>query len=208
MPTRFVAPRRGADAVLAAVVLAGCAGMLPGGGAPPQLYTLSPKSTFAADLEVITWQLVVEVPIAAGGLTTPRIALKTKPIELQYFASARFTESAPEMVQTLLVESFENTGKIVAVGRQAIGLRSDYNLKSELREFQAEYFGGVEIPTVRVRINAKLIKQPQRVIIASQNFEQRVKAAGPKMAEVVAAFDEALGKVLKGVVEWTLRSAR
>ena len=208
MPIRNVAPRVFAGAVLAAVVLAGCTGILPGGGPPPQLYTLSPKSKFASDLAVIKWQLVVEVPIAAGGLATPRIALKTNPIELQYFASARFAEAAPEMVQTLLVESFENTGKIVAVGRQAIGLRSDYNLKSELREFQAEYFGDAKIPTVRVRINAKLIKQPRRVIIASQNFERRVRAAGPAMPEILAAFDEALGKVLKGVVEWTLRTAR
>ena len=73
---------------------------------------------------------------------------------------ARLVREKRDLVEslTLLVESFENTGKIVAVGRQAIGLRSDFNLKSELREFQAEYFGGAKIPTVRVRINTKLIK--------------------------------------------------
>ena len=53
------------------------------------------------------------------------------------------------MIQTLLIESFENTGKIIAVGRQSLGLRSDFNLKLEVREFQAEYFPKDAAPRVR-----------------------------------------------------------
>ena len=45
------------------------------------------------------------------------------------------------MVQTLMVESFDNFRCVVSVGRDTIGLRADYVLKSELREFQAEYAG-------------------------------------------------------------------
>ena len=186
------------------LILAGCAGMLPGQGPAPMLYTLSPKSTFSAGLPEVRSQLVVEKPIAAGGLETSRIALKSNPLELEYFADVRFTEIAPELVQTLLIESYENTERIVAVGRQAIGLRSGYNLKTELREFQAEYFDGASIPNIRVRINAKLVKQTQRTIIASRTFESRIRAADSSFPSVIAAFDEALGKVTKGVVEWTL----
>ena len=111
------------------------------------------------------------------------------------------------MVQTLLVESFENTGRIVAVGRQAFGLRSDFNLKSELREFQAEYGVQGEAPLVRVRLNVKIIQQPRRDIIASQNFEATATAGGTAMADIIAAFDDALGKVLRRVIEWTLVTA-
>ena len=110
------------------------------------------------------------------------------------------------MVQTLLVESFENTGRIVSVGRQAIGLRSDFNLKTELREFQAEYLGGARVPEVRVRINAKIIQQPRQMIMVSRSFEQVVAAKGANMSAIITAFDEALGNVLKDLVEWTLRS--
>ncbi|MDA0260745.1 MAG: ABC-type transport auxiliary lipoprotein family protein [Proteobacteria bacterium] len=190
--------------VLGVFGIAGCSIPIPGQGAAPKLYTLSPKSTFDTALPRADWQLVVDVPVAAGGLNTNRIALQDKPIEVQYYALAQWTETAPQMVQTLLVESFENTGKIVAVGRQAIGLRSDFNLKSELREFQAEYRGTDKIPVVRVRINVKVIRQPERSIIASRNFEQRVTAGGSGMDDVVIGFDEALGKVLKEIVEWTL----
>jgi cholesterol transport system auxiliary component len=111
------------------------------------------------------------------------------------------------MVQTLMLESFENTGKIVAVGRQTIGLRSDFNLVSDLREFQAEYTKGNDIPSVRVRINVKIVKQPRQQIIASNNFERVVEAKGSSVNDVVLAFDDALGKVLRRVVEWTLVTA-
>ena len=192
-------------ALLLLAGLAGCEGLLPKlGGPPPNLYTLTPKNTFSENLPRVPWQLVVEEPIAAGGLNVDRIALRAAQTELKYFARARWTERAPRMLQTLMVESFENSGAIVAVGRKAIGLRSDYNLKTEMREFQAEYFDPDGIPTARVRLNAKLVKQPLRAIIASQTFEAAVKAEGKDMTQVINAFDQALGKVLRQTVEWTL----
>ncbi|MBT7756391.1 MAG: hypothetical protein HN732_03625 [Rhodospirillaceae bacterium] len=186
--------------------LAGCDGMLPKFGGPaPNLYTLTPKNTFAKGLPRADWQLVVEEPIASGGLNVDRIALRATPTELKYFARASWTERAPRMVQTLLVESFENSRAIVAVGRKAVGLRSDYNLKTDMREFQAEYFDADGIPTVRVRLNAKLVKQPLRAIVASKTFEATKKAEGKSIQQIIQAFDKALGKVLRRTVEWTLK---
>ena len=193
-----------ASLLLLAGLLAGCGGIIPGSGPPASLYTLTPKSTFDESIAAVPWQLVVEEPSAAGGLQVQNIALRTKAIELQYFAGARWTERAPRMVQTLLVESFENSGKIVAVGRQTIGLRSDFNLKTELREFQAEYAGINRPPTVHVRMSARLIQQPRREIIASENFDAKVVASSTSMEDVILAFDDALGKVIRRTVEWSL----
>jgi cholesterol transport system auxiliary component len=187
--------------------LLGCDGLLPSlGGPPPNLYTLTPKSTFAKGLPQVEWQLVVEEPVASGGLNVDRIALRVSATELKYFARARWTERAPRLLQTLLVESFENSGAIIAVGRKAIGLRSDYNLKTEMREFQAEYFDAGGKPNVRVRLNAKLVKLPQRAIIASKTFEAAIESEGTDIRQVIKAFDRALGRVLRHTVEWTLKT--
>jgi cholesterol transport system auxiliary component len=195
-------------ALMIVPLLAACeaASLIGGLGEPSSLYTLTPKNTFDTGPRV-DWQLVVEEPYAAGGLNNARIALRTAPTKLDYFALALWTDRAPRMVQTLLVESFENSGRIVAVGRQAIGLRSDFNLKSELREFQAEYQSAGKAPVVRVRLNAKVIKQPSRAIIASENFEATIPAASNAMPDIIRAFDDAMGKVLKRIVEWTLAQA-
>ncbi|MBM3569325.1 MAG: hypothetical protein FJX46_11310 [Alphaproteobacteria bacterium] len=171
---------------------------------PSDLYVLTPKSTFRPDLPKVDWQMVVEEPVAAAGLNTPRIALARSPTELDFFQGARWVDRAPAMVQTLLVESFENSKRIVAVGRQSIGLRADYVLKVELREFQAEFFRPPTQAAVHVRLNAKLIKQPERNILASESFESHQPLTSRDIRHVVDTFDEALGKVMRRIVEWTL----
>lgn len=190
-------------ALAAALPLAACGGILPVPQAPKNLYNLSPKSTFNPDLPRVEWQLVIEESLASGGLDTARIAVRPSPLELGYFGEVRWTERAPKMVQTLLVESFENSGTIVAVGRQAIGLRADFSLKTEIREFQVENYNGGKI---RVRINAKLIRQPRQVIVRSASFETVVDDPDPESMETtVRAWDEAMGTVLRDIVEWTIR---
>jgi cholesterol transport system auxiliary component len=213
MEKRMTGTMRRTVAVLATLLVAACSGsLLPGQAPPPKLYDLTPKSTFDASLPTADWQLLVETPIAAAGIDTSRIALKRSPTTLDYFASAEWTDRAPALVQTLIIESFENSKKIIAVGRESVALRSDYSLKLELREFQADYFttndkpieGANAAPIVDVRINAKLVKMPERTIIASDTFSEKIDAASNTLNDIVLAFDEALGKVLKHAVSWTL----
>ena len=185
-------------------LLAACA--LPGFSPPPKLFTLTPKNTFADGLPVVRSQILIEPPVAAAGIDTGRIALSRAPTSLDYYAGVSWTDRAPAMVQTLMVESFENSGKALSVGRDTIGLRSDVILKSELREFQAEYDPAVENapPRVHVRINAKLVAMPRRSIEASKTFEAFEPARGAGFEDIIAAYDEALGKVLRRLVEWSL----
>jgi cholesterol transport system auxiliary component len=183
---------------------AGC--QLPGSGDPPQLFTLTPKSNFAGDLPRADWQLAVEMPVASGGIDTSRIALARSPVTLDYFARANWTDTAPRMVQTLLVESFENTGRIVAVGRESSSLRPDYLLKVDLREFQAELRANAP-PVARVRLAVRLVRLPERTVVASFAHEAQQTAGSSDIHNVVLAFDEALGAAMRRVVEWTLRTA-
>jgi cholesterol transport system auxiliary component len=155
----------------------------------------------------VSWQLLVVQPIAPAGIDTSRIALGPSPLTLDYFAGASWTDSAPQLVQTLLIQSFENTGDIVSVGRDSSLLRADFILLTELRQFQADYSQGGQNnpPIVRVRVNLKLVKMPEREIVAGETFDAAVPAAGNSLAEIVDAFDEAIGKVMRRTVEWTLR---
>jgi cholesterol transport system auxiliary component len=198
--------RRTALGLVLGMPLAGCSSLIKLGGPPPTLYRLSPKTTFDADLPRVDAQIVVEEPLASRGIDSDLIALAPNAIEIKYFAGSRWTDRAPRMVQNLLVQSFESTGRIVSVGRQAIGLRSDYNIVGDLRLFQASYVAGGpdNPPLVQVKLNIKLVRQPKQTIVASQTFEVDVQSAGTDMAAIVAAFDDALGKLLKRVVEWTL----
>jgi cholesterol transport system auxiliary component len=192
------------DALLGGLVaLVGC-GILPKVQEPTKLYTLTPKTTYPGDLPSVGWQLVVELPTAAAGIDSSRIALTHDPFTLEYYANAAWTDNAPGMVQSLLIESFERTGKIVAVGPESAGLRPDYILKTDLREFQANYRNNDPIPTVLVRMTAKLVAMPQRRIVRSITSEKSVKAASSKFEDVLSAFDDAVGHVFREIVVYVL----
>ena len=207
MSARSGTRRRGGRAALAAAVvllLAGCGLKLPGEGPPPRLYTLNPKTTFDPNLPKVAWQLVVEEPTAPASLDTVRIAVQHKPLELDYFAHAAWTDRVPALVQVLLVSSFENTGKIVAVGRESVGLRADFVLKAEIRNFEVAEFSDPR--EARVRIIAKLIKMPDREIVSDRTCDYSAPAPGDQLETVVEAYNEVLGRCVRRIVEWTLRT--
>jgi cholesterol transport system auxiliary component len=154
----------------------------------------------------VFWQLAVEVPNASANLSTSRIAIAQSPTSSDYYSKTAWTDRAPLMVQTRIVDSFENSHKIIAVARESIGLRANYVLQSDLRNFEAMYFYG-GTPIAHVRIVAKLVRMPDRQIIAVGTFERCVRARADKVPRVVEAFDQALGSVMKRLVAWTLKAA-
>ena len=188
----------------AAALLAGCT-LYEAATEPTDLYTVTPKSTFDPSLPAVYWQLAVEVPAAAANLNTGRMAIAFTPTSTDYYAKVAWTDRAPLMVQTRIVDSFENTRKIVAVARESIELRANYVLQPDLRNFEAMYYYG-QPPIVRVRIIAKLVRMPDRQIIGVASFERCVRARADSIPKVVDAFDQALGSVIKRLVAWTLRT--
>jgi len=196
------AAARGLLLLAAGFALAGCA--LLNADSPVDLYTLTPKSRFDENIPNVFWQLVIEVPVAPANINTGRIALSKSPTSSDYYADSGWTDRAPLMVQTLMVDSFENSRRIVAVSRETTELRPNYVLQTDLREFQAEYFHDNGAPIVRVRIVAKLVAMPDRQIIGSRAFERCYRAKENKLPAIVRAYDEALGSVIRRLVAWTL----
>jgi len=192
-------------ACAAALLLGGCQ-LINAAEEPTDLYTITPKSTFEPDMPAVFWQLAVEEPNASAYLNTSRIAIAQSATSSDYYAKTGWTDRAPLMVQTRIVDSFENSHKIVAVARESIGLRANYVLQSDLRNFEAMYIYG-KPPIAHVRIVAKLVRMPDRQIIGVGSFERCVRARADKVPKVVEAFDQALGSVMKRLVAWTLRAA-
>jgi cholesterol transport system auxiliary component len=184
---------------------AGCSSLIPGTGTPPQIYVLMRKTTFPPDLPTISRQLLVDTPVAPAEIDTTRVALTRSPTTIDYFANAAWSDRAPAMVQSLLIESFEQTGKIVSVARDSAVLRADYILMPELRRFEARYENGDAPPVVLVRLLVRLIKMPERTIIGDEIAEGREPAARNSMDAIIEAYNEALGSVMKRLVTWTLR---
>jgi cholesterol transport system auxiliary component len=185
------------------LALAGCSGLF-GGSAPAHLYRVTPKSTYPANLPHRPVQILVDVPLAPAGLDSSRIALSRSAISIDYFADSEWTDRAPLLVQTALVESFEDSNTINAIDRESVGLRADFVLKTEIRHFEAVYDSPNGPPDVWTAINVRLVNPSNRDIVAQRSFEQRQRASANDIPSIIAAFDEALGGVMKDIVVWTV----
>jgi cholesterol transport system auxiliary component len=185
--------------------LSGCSLLFP--PSAPQLYRLTLRADGPTPGPLVRRQLVIAVPVAPEGLDTDRIALTRNQTMLDYFAGSAWTDRAPLLVQALIIEAFQNSGRIVAVGRDSSDLNPDYLLQTELRDLQARYGGSSgEPPTVVVRVVAELVKMPDRKIIASMLASRQAPAARNDVDSIVEAFDSAVGAVLSQIVGWTLRA--
>ncbi|MGE0650784.1 MAG: ABC-type transport auxiliary lipoprotein family protein [Alphaproteobacteria bacterium] len=172
-------------------------------GPEPRLFKLSPASTFPGNLPTADWQLVVEPPYSSAAINTLRIALRTSPVEIDYYANASWVDRPPVMVQNLIIESFSKSGRIVGIGRNTAGVRANFLLVTDLRDFQAEIQPDGN-HKVQVTIGARLVNLPGRVIVAATEIQHEAVAPGTDLARIVGAFDEAVGRSLTDLVSWTL----
>lgn len=194
----------------AAGVLAGCAGLssLNSAATPTDLYLLTPKSTFDPSLPRLRQQIVVAEPTATAAVSSDRIAVQPTPLEVRHLPGVRWVDRAPLIIQSLLIESYENSGRVDAVGRSAIGLSADYVILTDIREFQARVPPDAPEGSplqVQVRLNIKIIYADLDRIIGSNSFARTVNTTSDAPEDVVFAFDEALGSTMRNAVEWSVR---
>jgi cholesterol transport system auxiliary component len=196
--------RRWAPTIMA-LALAGCSGLF-GGEQPTQLYRVTPVHAFPPDLPQLPAQLLIDVPTAPAGLDTARIALSRSAVSIEYFADSEWTDRVPLLVQTDLLQSFENSKGVKAIERESAGLRADFVLKTEIRHFEAVYDSGEGPPLVWVAMVTRLVNPTSGDIIAQSTFERREQAGENRIPSIVVAFDQALDGVVEDIVVWTARN--
>jgi len=189
---------------VAAAPLGGC-NIFPDADMPQTLYRPTPDFAPVEGLAKADWQLVVSLPVASGDLDTDRIALSRQKNAIEYFADGLWADSAPTLIRAAMVEAFERTSAIRAVGPDVVGLRPDAILQSELRDFQAEY-RGANNPEAHIRLSARLMRMPERRVIKTILAEERASAPGTSLPAIVSGFSVALGHAIDKIVAETLRT--
>lgn len=186
--------------MLCAPMLSGCSGNLLGpSGAPAKLYTLKAPQQLDTTAAIVTWQLLIEMPAAQIDLNSSRIAIAPSAAQIDYYADVAWADRPPAMLQELLLQSFEKSGRIPAVQRQSGGLRADFVLATDLQDFEAD----AESKSVHVLLAAHLIRPRDRSIVATRNFEANIPINGD-FDSVIGGFDKALQQILPEIVDWTL----
>jgi cholesterol transport system auxiliary component len=188
-----------------AIVLSACSNIIgPPESAP--MYELEPAHTPIGAVPRVTWQMTVVLPEAPDSLDTMRIALEQPGGRLDYYANATWQDRLPFLIQSALVEAFEASGHMPAVGRDTEGLKSDYLLVSDIRDFNARYDTPDAAPVAVVRMVAKVIAARTRTIVLSVDAHSEIQAAQNSVPSVVEAFNQALANVQTKIVQAALNA--
>lgn len=184
---------------LAALALGGCVSLLPETSPPKPRYHIEPVEASALQGETVDWSLIVEDPRATKVYDTVRIAVSTSPGKIEYFAGAEWADRAPRLFQTALVQTFEDSGRILAVGDRSALPLADIVLQTDIRKLELNTQGG---RSATVSIYARLTDGRSR-IVAAKRFDATAVAASDGADHVIAAFDEAFEALIPELVAWT-----
>lgn len=187
------------------LALTGCGGLI----GPPEasrLYVLKPTLEQATQGAKVDWALSIALPDASAGLDSQRIAILRPPANMDYYADAEWPDHLPVLVQNILLQAFEESGRIEAVAPDTDGVRADYILSTDLRDFEARYDQPDGVPVAVVRIGARLVGAVKRNIAGHFDAAEEVPASQNSVEAAVAALDEALARALAKIVAWALET--
>ena len=185
-------------AIIAAATLlaAGCFSGLKKEVEQPLLYRLdAPKlaggTALAVDLKVVVTSL-------APGLDEPGIATRQPGQRLDHLAGARWAEELSVLLESALVESFQDSGRLRSVQGDLGRFRATHTLVIEVRRFEADYSGG-GLPVAQVELSATLGRASDRRVLTSFTASAGESVAENRQSSVVAALNTAFNRAVAEV---------
>ncbi|ADY64575.1 ABC-type transport auxiliary lipoprotein family protein [Agrobacterium tumefaciens] len=183
---------------LLAVAVAGCAGTPSN-----DTFDLSVSSaTVTQGPSLKGRQLLIADPTALKALDSENIVVRLSGSEVQYLGNSQWSDRLPRMVQSKLVQAFEDTGKLGGVGRPGQGLAIDYQVVSDIRTFEIDTAKN----TADIEISVKLLNDRNGTVKAQEVFRASARVSGSGNANFVKALDQAFAAATREIVAWTLKS--
>ena len=185
-----VTPRHAAFGAL--LILAGC------GGSALDTYGLSaPRDGLAGRSS--SRQMAVIEPVATSPYDSERIVVRTGPEAVAYLKGAQWVDRLPRLVQTMMIQSFENARLLRSVGRPGERFVADTSLTSEIRRFEID----VTTNEAVVELSARVVAEGSGRIVAARIFTAREPGSAADGKAASAALDQAFDRVLREMVAWS-----
>ena len=175
----------------AAALAAGCFGGLKNEAPAPIIYRIDAPQLEAGP--ALASELSIVVERTAPGLDVDRIAGRWPGSRLDYLAGARWADRLPMLLQSALVESFQDAGRLRSVQGDVGRFRSTHALVIDVRRFEADYTAG-GLPLAQVELSATMGRLSDARVLASFTVSASESAAENRQTAVVAALESAFAK--------------
>lgn len=188
-----------------ATVMIGACSILPKGAPPAEMFTLNaPHIQHNTHNTRNLPSVKVLLPQAASGLETSRIALRSGNNRIDYYRDIRWADNSTTLLQSLLVESFDNSQAFKAVANDLMDLDTDYNLLVDIRDFQIEFSN--DKPYANIRFVTKLIRNSPQTLVMTRTYHIRENAAANDLKSIMQAFDNGYQKAATAIVNDTINA--
>ncbi|MCW4114399.1 ABC-type transport auxiliary lipoprotein family protein [Aurantimonas sp. MSK8Z-1] len=181
-----------------AIGLCSCASL----STPPDTYEISAPEIAAAQKGATRAQLLIAEPTAIKTLDSDHIVVKPTPYTVEFLGNSQWSDRLPRMVQLRLVQAFENTGRVGAVGVPGQGLAIDWQIVTEIRQFEIDVAGGGR--SAKIEIAVKMLNDRNGVVRATRVFDTVEPVRGSANGDYVAALDRAFDRTAGDIVAWTM----
>jgi cholesterol transport system auxiliary component len=172
-----------------------------------QIYRLSPQVDDPPGRPIPHSELTISFPFASESLDTDRIALTQGQTRFDYYADSVWTDRVPVLLQTLMVEVFQGNGRFTEVNRDNGGLTQGYVLRTEIRQFEAQYPSQASSPPeISVVLELRLSAGAEGRVLGHKLVSAEARASRNKLDSIVMAFDTATGEALAQTVTWTVQT--
>lgn len=165
-------------------------------GPAPTTYDLSaPTSRISGSSGV---QVLVAEPAALQSLSTQQIIVKDASGAISFLGGGQWSDNLPRLIQTRLINTFENASQIRGVSRPSSGAVADVQLISELRSFEIATPSNEAV----VEISVKIVNDANGRIVNGRIFRSRAPVAAVDAANAARGLDEALSVAMLDIVRW------
>lgn len=173
-----------------AALLSGC------GSAPLATFDISaPRDGLKS--RALRGILVIPEPTAPAPTDGDRIVVRSSPSAVSVLAGAQWSDRLPRLLQTRMIQTFENAKLMRSVGRPGEGLSADRSFNWDVRRFEIDVATGQAV----VELSVKVLT-PDGRISAAQIFRAQAPGSAANGAAATAALDAASNNVLRQIVAW------
>jgi len=176
-------------------VLAMLAGACSSGPTPTTYDLSAPTSRIRGAAGV---QVLVNEPAALQSLSTQQIIVKDASGAITFLGGGQWADNLPRLIQTRLINTFENASQLRGVSRPSSGAVADVQLISELRRFEVSTPDNMSV----VEIAVKIVNDANGRIVSGRIFRGQVPVAAVDAANAARSLDEALSVVMLDIVRW------
>jgi phospholipid/cholesterol/gamma-HCH transport system substrate-binding protein len=161
-------------------------------------YDLSAADGFATPRRPLQAGLVIAEPTTTTRMQTQRFLFAGGEAGEGDFDNAQWSDSLPALIQSKLLQSFENYDIAHAPVRADLGNEGGTHLLIDLRQFEIT---GAPEPRAQIALSAKLVDSGQ--LKAARIFQQSAPIDGLTPAKAAAGFNQAFGTLARELVSWT-----